>query len=80
MRREVSTLLDERLYLRAKLEAVRRGMQISKIVGLALAKLLDEAGVPEGTGSIVEKTRGALKISPEELRCVFKSEEDYLGA
>jgi len=80
MRRKVSTLLEEQLYLRVKLEAVRNGKQISEILGLALARYLDESDVPEGAGSVVEKTRGILKISASQLKAVVEEEDDYLGA
>ena len=38
MRQKVSTLLEEALFRRAKLMAVRKGMQISEILGEALRR------------------------------------------
>ncbi|MBM4355870.1 MAG: hypothetical protein FJ109_19130 [Deltaproteobacteria bacterium] len=80
MRRKVSTLLDDRLFLRAKLEAVRRRKQLSEIFEEALARHLDDAGVPLGTGSAVEQSRGAIKATPAQLKAVMEEEDDFLVA
>lgn len=43
-RKKVSTILDEHLFRRAKLEAARQGKQLSTILGDALDRYLSEAG------------------------------------
>lgn len=80
MRRKVSSLLDEQLFLRVKLEAVRQGKQISEILAEALARHLDDTGVPLGVGSVVEKSRGAIKVSPAQLKAIMEEEDDFLAA
>ncbi len=59
MRKKVSTLLDETLYRRAKLESVVRGKQISEIIGEALEKYLDERKVPGEPGRDFVKSQAS---------------------
>ena len=79
MRKKVSTLLDETLYRRAKLESVVRGKQISEIIGEALEKYLDERKVPGQGLGVVAETWGSLSLSAEELREIM-AEEDWLDS
>jgi len=80
MRRKVSTLLEDQLFMRVKLEAVRQGRQISEIMGEALANYLDEAGAPKGAGGVVRASSGAMAISAEQLDAIMEEEDDFLGA
>src|SRR5438093_9666896 len=61
-RRKVSTLLDEHLFRRAKLESVRQGRQVSEILGEALERYLGERGSRQATTSVVADTWGVLKL------------------
>ena len=71
-RRKVSTVLDEQLFRRTKLEAARRGMQISDVIGEALAVYLAEAGAPEGGGGMVARSWGALALDCKRVREVIE--------
>ena len=79
MRRKISTLLDETLYRRAKLESVVRGKQISEIIGEALEKYLDERDVPGRGLGVVAETWGSLKLPASELHEIM-AEEDWLDS
>ena len=79
MRKKVSTLLDEGLYRRAKLEAALRGKQVSEILGEALEKYLDEhAGRGQSLG-VVEDTWGSIRLASEELDEIM-AEEGWLDS
>ena len=76
-RRKVSTLLDDALYRRAKLEAARQGKQVSEILGEALASYLGDSARGAGT-SVAAQTWGAMRVDEALLRAVM-AEEDWLG-
>ena len=80
MRKKVSTLLDETLYRRAKLESVSQGKQISEIIGEALEKYLDERGHPSGVRDAVSESWGSMRIDRSELEAILNEEEDWLDA
>lgn len=65
MRKKVSTLLDDTLYRRAKLESIRQGKQISEILGEALELYLGEKRSPPGLGGAVARSWGALGLAKE---------------
>jgi hypothetical protein len=77
-RRKVSTLLDDALYRRAKLEAVRQGKQVSEILGEALAAYLAERGGRSGAG-VVAETWGSIRVDAPSVKQVME-EDDWLGA
>lgn len=79
MRRKVSTLLDETLYRRAKLESVIRGKQISEIIGEALELYLDERGKADPGASVATDTWAALRLSASEVEKIL-ADEDWLEA
>jgi ubiquinone biosynthesis protein UbiJ len=78
MRRKFSTLLDEDLYDRARLEARRQGKQIADVVGEALTEYLDERSALVGPAAVVAGSWGALRLSMERLRQVLEEEEGLL--
>ena len=79
MRRKVSTLLDERLYRRVRLESVVRGKQISEIIGEALEKFLDERDVPGRGLGVVAETWGSLTLPAAEIQKIM-AEEGWLDS
>lgn len=79
MRRKVSTLLDDRLYRRAKLESALRGKQISEIIGEALERYLEEHGSRGAATGVVDGSFGVMKLEPTKLQKVME-EEDWLEA
>jgi hypothetical protein len=52
-RRKVSTLLDEHLFRRAKLESLRQRKQLSEILGEALERYLGDSGSRTATTGVV---------------------------
>jgi hypothetical protein len=80
MRRKVSTQLDEVLFRRVRLEAVRQGRQISAIITEALARYLDESGTPAGPGGAVSASWAVLDTPAQDVLRVMEDEEDFLGA
>ncbi len=80
MRRKVSTQLDEVLFRRARLEAVRQGRQINAIIGDALARYLDESGTPGGPGGVVGSSFGALRTPAAGVARVMDEQDDFLGS
>ena len=79
MRKKVSTLLDEALYRRAKLEAAMRGKQISEIVCEALEKYLAEESVPGRGLGVVADTWGSVSLPLRELKEIM-AEEDWIDS
>ena len=80
MRRKVSTLLDESLFRRAKLESVRRGKQISEVVGEALERYLGEKPGDEGSLGVVGESWGVLTLPRARVKKVLAEEKDLLEA
>jgi stalled ribosome alternative rescue factor ArfA len=80
MRRKVSTLLDEALFRRVKLESARQGKQISEIVGEALEFYLAGKGSRQRAASVVAETWGSLPLDKDEARRVLTEEESFLDA
>jgi len=80
VRTKVSTLLDERLFRRVKLEALRSRRQISEIVGDALVLYLDANRAPAGMGGVAARTFGALAASPDVVRPIVEEEDGLFDA
>ena len=80
MRRKISSILDENLYRRAKLESVRQGRPFSDILAEALESYLAAKRSPHGVGGVVSASRGVLKIDKKLLRKLMEEEPDWLEA
>jgi hypothetical protein len=78
-RRKVSTLLDEHLFRRAKLESVRQGKQVSEVIGEALERYLAHAGGRPTTGVVAEMW-GILKLDRRQVDRLIADEGDVLDA
>jgi hypothetical protein len=78
MQRKVSTQLDDGLFRRARLEAVRQGRPISAIIGDALRKYLDDSGTPAGLGGVVAASWGVLSAPPRQVVSIMREEDDFL--
>lgn len=74
MRKKVSTLLDEGLYRRAKLEAALRGKQVSEILGEALEIYLDHAAGEGRSLGVVDETWGSIRLPRKELDEIMADE------
>ena len=80
MRRKVSTLLDEGLFRRTRLESARQGRQISDIVGEALDRYLTQASDRPASLHVVAETWGVLRLKPSLVKHVLREEPDVLEA
>ena len=66
-RRKVSTLLDDHLFRRARLESVRQRKQVSQILGEALERYLGETGSRGATTGVVAETWGVLTLDRRKV-------------
>ena len=80
MRRKVSTLLDESLFRRTRLESARQGRQISEIVGEALDRYLSQASDRPASLHVVADSWGVLRVKPALVRRVLREEPDLFDA
>ena len=79
MKQKVSTIMDESLLRRVKIEAVLQGRPLSAILEDALKKYLESPpSRPPGYRS-VDEMWGAMAASPELIRHVMEEEEDEYG-
>ncbi|MGH9255228.1 MAG: hypothetical protein ACRD3C_11745 [Vicinamibacterales bacterium] len=77
MARKISTVVDEHLFRRVKLEAVRQGRPIRDVVGDALEQYLGGERDRRETNGVVARSWGALKIGRRQLGRVM-AESDVL--
>jgi hypothetical protein len=80
VRRKVSTVLDDRLFRRAKLESVRQGKPISHILGEALQSYLDREGGRHVTAGVVAETWAVLDLDRRRVKRLLAEEEGVLEA
>lgn len=79
-RRKVSTILDEHLFRRAKLESVRQRKPVSEILGEAIERYLTAAGRPRATGGVVAETWAVLKVDRRTVDRLISNEEGLFDA
>jgi len=79
VKQKISTQLDELLFRRARLEAMRQGRQINGIIAEALTQYLDARGTPGGPGGAVASSWGALFFPTSEVLRMLRDEDDFLG-
>lgn len=79
-RRKVSTILDEHLFRRAKLESVRQRKPVSEILGEAIERYLTDAGSVRATGGVVAGTWAVLKVDRRTVDRLIGNEEGLLDA
>ena len=75
----MSTLLDEALYRRAKIESALQGKQVSEVMGEALEHYLNDKGRTPGGVGAVDRSWGALQIPSGRLREIME-EDDWLDS
>jgi hypothetical protein len=80
MRRKVSTIIDESLFLRAKVEAAHQGRPWSALLEEALLQYLQKPGASADARPTVASAWGAVVVSPEVLRRVMDDEDGWLDA
>jgi hypothetical protein len=79
-RRKVSTLLDEHLFRRAKLQAVRENKQISQVVGEALERHLAGQRQARDAGGVVARTWNSLPATRRVLRQALADDDSLFEA
>ena len=79
-RRKISTILDEHLFRRAKLESVRQQKQVSEILGEALERYLGETGSRAATSGVVAQGWGVLKLDRRTVKRLLRDEKGLLDA
>lgn len=79
-RRKVSTVLDEMLFRRIKLEAARQGKQINEILAEALEEYLQDRGPSAVSTGVVDASFGALRAAPDRVRRILNEEDGLLDA
>lgn len=78
MRRKLSTILDENLVRRAKLEAVRQEKQLNELIAEALEAYLTRNGAPQGVGGVVNATFGAISLPSATVTEILRDEGGLL--
>jgi hypothetical protein len=78
MRKKVSTLLDEALFRRAKLESVRQRKQFSEIVGEALESYLSRAGSASTSSGVVSGSFGSIRLAKRSVKRIVMNEASIL--
>jgi hypothetical protein len=79
-RREISTVLDEHLFRRAKLESIRQRRQVSEILGQALEEYLGHKARGRATTGVVAETWRALKVRRRALERILRETGDLLDS
>ena len=79
-RRKVSTLLDEHLFRRAKLESVRQGRQLSEILGTALEQYLAGGSGRAASTGVAAGTWGVLKLDRTKVKRLVADEDGLFDA
>ncbi len=74
MRKKVSTLLEESLFRRTKMESVRQGKQFSQIVGEALESYLSEKSPASSGTGVVAESWGTVKAKKTVIRRILEEE------
>jgi hypothetical protein len=80
MRKKISTLLEEALFRRAKIEAIRQGKQFSEIVGEALEVYLRDRANAGAESGVVSESFGIMKTKPQIVRQVLREEDGLFDA
>lgn len=78
-RKKISTVLDEHLFRRAKLESVRQHKQVSEILGEALERYLGTPGSHLTTG-VAADSWGVLRVDRRTVARLLSDEEGLLDA
>jgi hypothetical protein len=79
-RTKISTVLDEHLFRRAKLEAVRRRTTLSEVISEALQRYLAESGSHSASTGIVDASWGLLAIERTRLDELLDEEPGLLDS
>ncbi|MBW3566090.1 MAG: hypothetical protein KY459_15375 [Acidobacteria bacterium] len=75
MRKKVSTVIEESLFRRTKVEALRQEVQISDVITDALEAYLDQRGSPRGPGGIVAQSWRSIPLARSLVEMIMDEEE-----
>jgi hypothetical protein len=79
MKRKVSTVMEESLFRRAKLEAARQGRPLAAILEEALTRYFSLDGPRTAVrGSLVDASWGVLSLPPDVVREIMEDDDDWL--
>ncbi len=76
----MSTIIDEAVFRRAKVEAARQGRPWSALLEDALLRYFENEGRPAEGRRSVSATWGALSAAPEFIREVMEDQDGWLDA
>jgi hypothetical protein len=76
MRRKVSTIMDESLFRRAKLEAARQGRPMSALLEEALERYFSGPKGAEPTHLSVAESWGAMALPADVVREIMEEDDD----
>ncbi len=68
MKKKIGTVMEERLLWEAKKAALEKKMQLSRIFEEAVSEYLEKRKKDKSRKGIVPKTRGIIKLSPDQLK------------
>ena len=79
MKRKIGTIIDEDLMLKAKQIALSQKQSFSQLLEEALRTYLlkIEQEQKKGQKNIVQKTHGAMRVSPSVLNAIMEEEDMY---
>lgn len=75
MRRKVSTLLEDNLYRRVKVESSRQGKQISDIIGEALESYLNDGSKSGSSLNVVRDSWAVMKLPASRVKKILQEED-----
>jgi hypothetical protein len=79
MRRKVSTIMEESVFRRAKLEAARQGRPLAAILEEALRRYFDQPSTRPPGYKTVDECWGILSLPAEVVRQIMEEEDDEYG-
>jgi hypothetical protein len=79
MKRKVSTIMEDSLFRRAKLEAVRQGRPLAAILEDALQRYFEPLPNRPPGYKTVDECWGILSLPAEVVRQIMEGEEDEYG-
>lgn len=79
MKRKVSTVMEESLFRRAKMEAARQGRPLAAILEDALERYFEQPSNRPPSYKTVDECWGALYAPAELVRQIMEVEEDEYG-
>lgn len=77
MKKKISTIIDDQLFKRTKLEALRQDVQISDVIGEALEAYLAEKGSPRGPGGAVASSWASIPLAKDQVDAILADEESH---